>query len=396
MRGKQFDGFLTREQVLEKLFAELKSNDKTEYIPLREAAGRITAEDLYSVNTLPVCRVSGCDGIAVRSADFVFGMPEYKKWKEGADYFRADTGDDFPDEYDAVIMIEEVDLDKKGRITYISEDLEVEAGQNVRPAGHILKEGDILVEKDRAIEEAELALLAAGGITMVPVRKKPKAAFIPTGSELIPAGSRPGRGDNIDTNSLMVEQMLKEMGAEPVIFPIVPDIQKELEQRLDEALSTADIVIINAGTAKGSEDFNFRMLDRRGKLLSHYVAAAPGRPLATAVVNGKPVINLPGPPMAAFFAMDWCVRALISRYLHIAVPKRPSVPAVLMSDLRSAPSMAVMTRIHLVKTCDGYEAWPMNPKKGSLAEALRANGIFIKEIGVETIEKGTIIDVELL
>ena len=201
MRGRQFDGFLTRQQVLEQLFAELVPYGKTEYVPVREAAGRITAEDLHSVNTLPVYRVSGCDGIAVRAADFEDGMPDYQNWTEGKDFFRADTGDDFPDEYDTVIMIEETDFDENGKLVFISEDLDVKEGQNVRPAGSLLKAKDLLVQKNQKIRESDLALLAAGGISMAPVRKKPKTAFIPTGSELIAVGTHPKRGENIDTYS---------------------------------------------------------------------------------------------------------------------------------------------------------------------------------------------------
>ncbi len=396
MRGKQFEGFFTRETVLENLFASIEIPEETELVPIADAVWRVTAKELRSVNALPVVRASTMDGVGVRSADFEGGIPDYKCWTEGVEYVRADTGDDFPDEYDTVIPIEEVDLDENGRIVFISEDVQVKKGDNVRQTGSSIDIGDLLIEENQIIRPVDLVCLAQGGIAMVPVRKKPVIAFIPTGSELVPAGVRPKRGENIDTNSLMIKNLLIKMGASPVLFPIVPDLKKELYERLDEALSMADIVVLNAGTAKGSEDFNWGILEGRGKLLSHYVAAAPGRPLATAVIDGKPVINLPGPPMAAFFAADWCLRAVIAKYLHIPPMKRPTVKAELMEDIKGTPAMATMCRIRLVKAGDGYQAYPVSTRKNKLPEAMRTNGLFVKDIGQERIEKGSVIEVELL
>ena len=134
---------------------------------------------------------------------------------------------------------------------------------------------------------------------MVPVRRKPRVAFIPTGSELVPAGVRPLRGQNVDANSLMVKHMLAAYGAEPLMFPIVKDDPQALEEAFAEALAAADLVVINGGSAVGKEDFNVRMIEERGKVIHHYIAAVPGRPMMLAVANGKPVVDLPGPALAA-------------------------------------------------------------------------------------------------
>jgi len=260
MRGKKIEGLTPRETALSDFFREWECHPEKEYIPLAEAAGRVTAEELYSMNTLPVHRVSGGDGIAVRSADFADGMPDYKAWTEGREFARADTGDDFADEYDAVIMIEEVDLDEKGNIKYISPDLTVKAGDHVMAEGSTARKGDLIIKANMPLRPTDLAALAMGGISMVPVIKKPRVSFIPTGSELVTYDRHPVRGQNVDSNSLLVKTTLEEMGAEPVIFPIVPDSPDDLRTRLKEALSMSDFVIMNAGTAKGSEDFNFGLL----------------------------------------------------------------------------------------------------------------------------------------
>ena len=396
MRGKQVSGFPSRQEVLTKLFEKLSIPDMRELVPLREAIGRVTAEKLYSVNTLPVCRVSGCDGIAVKSALFADGMPDYTAWQPGVEFQRADTGDDFPDVYDAVIMIEEVDLASDGRILAISPDIAVRAGDNVSVAGNTMQPGDLLIEENMPIRPTDLAALAIGGVSMVPVRKKPLVAFIPTGSELVPAGVAPYRGKNVDCNSLLAEATIRELGGEPLVFPIVPDIRSELRARLEEALSAADIVVVNAGTAKGEEDFNFGLLGNRGEMICHYVAAAPGRPLAMAVIDGKPVVNLPGPAMAAFFGMDWCLRAIISAYLHLPAYRKPAVQAVLMEDIHSTPHMAILCKMEVRRHGGRYEAYPVDFKKTRAGAYMGTNGMFVCDVGVSFLPAGTLLEVELL
>ena len=193
--------------------------NETELIPLEESIGRITASELFSVNTLPVHRTSGCDGIAVKSELFKNGIPDYKAWREGVEFARADTGDDFDDQYDAVIMIEEVDLTPDGSVEFISGDINVNPGTNTTARGSSVAAGDFIIGADMPIRPSDLAALALGGCRMVPVRRKPRIAFIPTGTELIPPQMGPKRGQNIDTNSLLIRETLRALGAEPGHLP---------------------------------------------------------------------------------------------------------------------------------------------------------------------------------
>ncbi|MCC8140418.1 MAG: molybdopterin molybdotransferase MoeA [Lachnospiraceae bacterium] len=395
MRGKQFTGFPERTKALEDFFALWEAKDAEELVPLEEAIGRVTARALFSRNTLPVCRASACDGIAVRSEQFRDGMPDYTKWKLREEYVRADTGDDFDDRYDAVIPIEEVDIEN-GKIVYISPDVPVRPGENVRQEGSNVRQGDPLIAENMPIRPTDLASLATGGIMMVPVRKRPKVAFIPTGNELIPHNTVPARGQNVDTNTLLVRESLKELGAEPLIFPITADVPEALEERLDMALQDCDMVILNAGTAKGEDDWNARMLERKGTLVHHYIAAAPGRPMAFAVIDGKPVVNMPGPTMASFFGCEWCISACVARLLHIPARKREKVRARLMEDIHSSPTMAILMRMEVAETEDGYVCQERSFRESSLPVCMASNAMYVSEVGESFVPKGTMLEVELL
>ena len=397
MRGKNFEGFVSREQLLKDLFDQWTPACESEKVPLPQAVGRVSACDIFSLNTLPVYRTSGCDGIAVPSELFQNGMPPYQSWREGVEFARADTGDDFDDKFDAVIMIEEVDFAPDGSISFISDDIPVEAGSNVTTPGSSVEKGQLILGKNLPIRPTDLAALAMGGCYMVPVWKKPRVAFIPTGTELIAPQMRPTRGKNIDTNSLLVAETLRALGAEPIVFPILTDDSELLEQALEDAVACADIVIINGGTAKGEEDFNTAAIQRRGKLLHHYVSAAPGRPMAVGMIQGKPVINLPGPTIAAFFGLEWCLAPIVCRMLHIPAPEHPKVLCTLTEDITSNPSMAILCRMEIKRTADGLTARPISFKDpGGMPASLTSNGMYVSPVGETLCKAGTQIEVALL
>lgn len=396
MRGKNMEGFATREKVLSDLFYVWTPVKTTELVPLEESIGRITSCAMYSENTLPVHRASGCDGIAVKSELFKEGMPDYTIWQEGREFVRADTGDDFEDQYDAVIMIEEVDINEDNRIVFISEDVPVCSGMNISKKGSSIMAGDHIMDADLPIRPSDLAALAMGGCRMVSVTKKPRIAFIPTGSELIPHQMKPSRGQNTDTNSLLIKEALIELGAEAIIFPIIPDDKDLLEQALEDAIKVADIVVINGGTAKGKEDYNTLLIESKGKLLNHYVAAAPGRPLALGVINNKPVINLPGPTIAAFFGQDWCLSAIVCRALNIPLPKKERIVCTLTEDITTTPHMAILCRLEVKKSEKGYLAEPRSFFTGNMSSCLTSNGMYVSPIGESTKSCGEKIEVELL
>jgi len=386
----------TKEEALDLLFSKCTINKQIEMVPLAEAISRIPARNLYSSNTLPVVRASMMDGIAVCSKCFKDGMPDTSHWIKGREYVRADTGDDFDDSYDAIIAIEKVSFDELG-VLRLDEGVSVVEGTKVRKRGSIIKEGDCVMRAGVPIRPSDLAALAIGGITEVPVFKKPVAAFIPTGSELVPAGTIPQRGQNIDSNSIMARHMLLEMGAEPLYHPILKDNPDSIETALEELLPQADIIILNGGSSKGEEDFTMEVLKSKGELLLHGVAAGPGRPISFAVIEGKPVINLPGPAVAAYYGLDWCIRRIVNQYLGVPRIKRQRINAMLAEDMPCPKSISFLCKINLEKNEEGiYIATPVAFKTASMGMCLGTNAQFVSEIGEGDYKKGDIIEVELL
>ena len=355
---------ITKKEALDLIRSAWTPTPVIEEAAVADAMGRILAEDCHAKYDLPVVRAAGMDGICVNFDLFENGMPDTSEWQRGVQYDRADTGDDFPDAFDTVLPIEWIKTEG-GAIRIEPQKMhgpggrpdgapQIERGMNVRPAGSMMKKDALLAKKGMRITAFDIAALATGGYGTVRVIKKPRIAFLPTGSELIPAGSIPQRGQNFDANSLMVSAMLREMGAEVTCFPIEADHKNNLKERLAEALKTNDIVLINGGSSKGEEDFNTRILQEMGEFLFHWIKAAPGRPMSAAVIQGKLVINLAGPTIGAYYGVIWCVKELLSDWYGCEVPWGHEIEAELTEDLM-APPMSIFMRMRVTDEKEASE-----------------------------------------
>lgn len=390
----EIDNLISRMELLKKILYIWQPKEEKEFVSLKEALGRVTAEDLYSKNDLPVCRASRMDGIAVCSKDFGKGIPDTSRWQLGKEFVYADTGDDFPDKYDAVIAIEDVKIGEIG--IDISPEVVVAKNGMLRGKGETLSKGELLMPSYTRLKPLGLALLAMGGITQVPVLKKPKVAFIPTGDELVSPGISLKRGENVDANSTMVEAELLSLGAEPIIYPIVKDKKQDLKGILSDAVDKSDFVIVNAGSSMGSEDYSVAIISELGEIIQHGIASAPGYPIAFAIVMGKPVINLPGPTIAAFCGMDWAAREMINHALNQKVFCREIIKAEITKSIRKRFDFEMYLRLLLTRDGEKYYANPIPKNASNYTNMVQANGLHIAPIGLNGYEEGDEIQVELL
>lgn len=385
----------TKNEILETLFKKWSPQAQTEYISTDMAYHRVLAKDYHARYAIPVVRASAMDGVAVQSQRFEQGIPDTSDWKLGRDYCRADTGDDFDDRFDAVIPIEDVSISEDGCLKIVPE-IQMKPGLNIRPSGSTIQQGVLVGKKNSLLRPLDLARLAMGGVSEIEVYQKPKVAFIPTGSELVALGTTVERGKNIDSNSILAKNMLIEMGADPILFPIIGDFKDKLELALEQALTQADIVILSGGSSKGEEDFNARLLEERGAALYHWVATAPGKPMCVAIIDNKPVINIPGPPVAMLNGLKWCIQPLVYRLLQIPVPKRPTICATLTEEIVTSPNMEIFCMMEVEHTSEGYYTKQKPWKGGSAVNSLSADAFYISELGCGIKNPGEQIEISLL
>lgn len=389
---------IPKAEALGRILAAWTPQPETEDIDIWQAAGRVLARDLRAQYDLPVVRASAMDGVAVRYDDVAEGLPDTGAWQLGRDYVRADTGDDFSDDFDTVVAIEQVQVQPGGGLQF-AEGLTFRRGMNVNPKGSQLRQGDLVGKAGTVLTALDLAAIGMGGYGTVPVYRRPRVAFVPTGSELVAVGSPLARGQNFDTNSLMAAQLLRDMGAEPVLRTITRDDPDQVQAALTDLLDQADLVILNAGTSKGEEDYCGRLLAQQGALFEG-VAAVPGRPMRAAMVAGKPVLNLSGPALAAFYSLEWLVGPLVCHYYGIPVPQRPTVQAVLTAPLQCPPPMSLLTMVQVTPDGQGgYTAAPLTmrgPGAVGSGTLLTANGMYMTTPGEASHQPGETITVQLL
>lgn len=391
----EFEKSVTREEGLDVLISSWSPNVTYETIPLDEALGRVTATEVTACLTLPITRASRIDGVAVRSADFADGMPDTRRWQRGLDWAQADTGDDFPDSFDAVVAIENVEKGADGSIVFVQE-ARVEHGTNVSPSGSIVRSGDFIAPRYARLTPELVAACAVAGLHDIEVLKKPVVAFIPTGSELVAWGSYPDRGQNIEANSLLVRGMVCDWGADFIGYPIVRDVRDDLASALDRALAAADIVIINGGSSRGEEDYNSELLRSRSEFFLHGVRAVPGRPIGMAVIKGKPVINMPGPVAAAFLCTDWMIRGLVAYYLGVPAPKRRTIEGRLTEDLTKPCQFERFVRVTISHDDSGEVRFTPLPHASTPFMLMESDAMVVLPIGVGCVRAGDVVQAQLL
>lgn len=344
-----------------------------EKIPTQEALGRVTAEAVYALLPSPHYVGAAMDGIAVRVED-TWGASEGvpRRLALGKEAWVVDTGDPLPEGFNAVIMLEDV--------TFIDEDtVEIYAPaipwQHVRLPGEDILAGEMLAPANHLLTAFDLAAFLSAGVTVVKVHRKPRVAILPTGSELVSPTSTPQPGQILETNSVMLASLIQQWGGEPQVLPITPDDYDLLKERLKLALSQADIVLINAGSSAGREDYTARLVAELGRIFTHGVATKPGKPVILGLVEGKPVLGVPGYPVSAALCAELFLRPLVYIKQGLKPPEHPKARAILGRKIPSSLGREEFVRVRLAQVGERLVATPLGRGAGNIASLARADGI---------------------
>jgi putative molybdopterin biosynthesis protein len=365
-----------------------------ETIDLAGALGRVTAEPVRARLSSPHYHAAAMDGAAVRAEDTA-GASETTpvRLRLGRQATWVDTGDPLPTGTNAVVMIEHVETIGDDEISLMAP---VAPWQHVRAMGEDMVATELVLPTGRTLTPVDLGAIAACGHTAVTVRRRPRVAVLPTGSELVEPGTTVKPGDVIDFNSLTLAGQLREWGAEPVRWPITADDQGQLRERVKDALRRHDVVVVNAGSSAGSEDFTARVVEELGTLLVHGVAIRPGHPLILGVAEGTPVLGLPGYPVSTVLTAELFLRPLVARLLGVAPPARPRARAVLTRKVVSPMGEDEYLRVTLGRVGDRLVATPLSRGAGVIMSLVRADGLVTIPRLSEGAHAGTEVEVELL
>lgn len=366
---------------------------ETQMVKTEESLGRITASAVYARYCSPLYNAAAMDGIAVISAHTATASEVTPLvLKQGVDYQNVDTGDPVRMPYDAVIMAEDL-LDAEEDSVKITAS--VPAWQHIRPVGEDIVAGEMLLAGNHKIRPIDIGVLLSGGIVEIEAIKKPKAGIIPTGTEIIEADQVPREGDIIESNSRMFAAMTESSGGIPRRYPPIPDDYEKIKHAVQKAVKENDIVIVNAGSSAGTEDYTVHILKELGEVLVHGVAIKPGKPVILSIVEGKPVIGLPGYPVSAYIDFENFVRPVMDLYSGEMNSSRNVMKAVLSKRLVSSLKHKEYVRVKVGKVDDRFVASPLARGAGAAMSLVRADGFCIIEKNSEGYEAGETVSVEL-
>lgn len=398
---KVFRESLTLENALLLLTQSLRQRSvphtESELLPVKKAHGRVTAGAVFARCSSPAYHSSAMDGYAVRFRD-TFGASETKPLvlKLGSDALAVDTGDPLPPGCDAVIMIEDVNVIGDAVEIYAS----VPPYQHVRVIGEDIVATELIIPENHAIRPVDAGAMLASGQLDIRVRRKPRVAVIPTGTELIDAETvrerAPEAPEIIEYNATFLGFMAAEWGAEPMSMPIIADDSASIREALLRAVEMSDIVIINAGSGKGSEDYTAAVIDELGELVFHSVAIKPGKPVIFGFVQGKPVFGIPGYPVSAYLTMRLFVRPVIAHLLGVAVEEEETVSAILSRQISSPMGIDEFIRVKVGAVEEKLIATPVGRGAGLLMSVVRADGFLKVSADSEGLQAGSPVKVQLL
>ena len=343
---------------------DLDAMAKAEELPVTAAAGRVTAGPVMARRSSPAAHQAAMDGFAVAAAGTFGATPDRpRQLTVGREVFPINTGHVMPPGTDAVIMVEQVPDPEADPIT-------VEAPtfpwQHVRRVGEDLVKGEMVLPEGVEITPWAQGALLAAGVTRVRVRRRPRVVIIPTGTELVPVTELDQdlpEGRLPEFNSTILSGLVAEAGGVAVVAHIVRDDPGGLAAALKEAVAAADMVLINAGSSAGTEDYTSQAIGALGEVLVHGVAMMPGKPTVLGVVNGKPVIGNPGYPVSAVLSFEQFAAPLIAGLAGKRLAPRPTLAVYPAQNLPSKPGLTEFIRVTLgrVGTRSSPRRYPGGP-----------------------------------
>lgn len=359
-------------------------------VPLHQANNRVTAEAVWAKISAPHYHASAMDGYAVRAQDTVGATetspvrltlieagvvePQVARPTQAVN-----TGNPLPAWANAVVMIEHTQAVPGG--------IEIRAAlppwHHVRPMGEDMVATELVLPANQRLRPVDLGALAGSGHSRVAVYNQPRVAIIPTGSELISVDNvgdkSPEAGDIIEYNSLVLAGQVDNWGGLATRWPIVPDEMAAIQAAVVEAVQNHDLVLLNAGSSAGSEDYTAHVVASLGRLLVHGVAVRPGHPVILGLIETGdrtvPIVGVPGYPVSAALTGEIFVEPVLARWQGQQAYAPPTLVAKLTRKVMSHTGDDDFVRVAVGQVGEQCMATPISRGAGVITSLVRADGI---------------------
>lgn len=366
---------------------------QTEMVSVQNAFGRITARAVYAAICAPHYAASAMDGIAVHAKD-TFGATETTPVRlTPQQYMVVDTGDPVPEDCDAVIMVEDIVRGEDESVTIYAA---AAPWQHIRQIGEDICAGEMILASYMEVTPAAIGAMIAGGVLEIEVIKKPVIGIIPTGDEIVAPCADPRPGDILEFNSSIFSAMVQEWGAEAKTYPIVPDRFDAIREMVAGAADECDIVLLNAGSSAGREDYSVSVIRELGDVVYHGIAIKPGKPAILGLRGAVPILGVPGYPVSGIIVIEELLKPLVAEWFHSNMAPAQLATATLTRPVVSGLKYQEFVRVRMGEVGGKLTASPLSRGAGVVSSFMKADGILEVPQGTEGYEAGEEVQVRLL
>lgn len=366
---------------------------QTEMVSVQNAFGRITARAVYAAICAPHYAASAMDGIAVHAKD-TFGATETTPVRlTPQQYMVVDTGDPVPEDCDAVIMVEDIVRGEDEAVTIYAA---ATPWQHIRQIGEDICAGEMILASYMEVTPAAIGAMIAGGVLEIEVIKKPVIGIIPTGDEIVAPCTNPKPGDILEFNSSIFSAMVQEWGAEAKTYPIVPDRFDAIREMVARAADECDIVLLNAGSSAGREDYSVSVIRELGDVVYHGIAIKPGKPAILGLRGAVPILGVPGYPVSGIIVIEELLKPLVAEWFHSNTAPVQLATATLTRPVVSGLKYQEFVRVRMGEVGGKLTASPLSRGAGVVSSFMKADGILEVPQGTEGYEAGEEVQVRLL
>lgn len=399
---KPFGALVPFEEAKRVVEANIKPITRVEAINIDNALGRVLTEDMVATLSIPPFDRAAMDGYAVKAKDtFNSGQlsprvlnlvgelhaGETPKQKvNSGQCIQIATGAVMPGGADAVVMVEDTEAEN-GRVKVFKSAY---PGANVGKKGEDIKKGVSVLKQGFVLDAGKIGVLASQGVSQIRVYEKPKVAVLPTGEEVIEVGQTLKQGQVYDINSHTIASVVKANGGIPIRFGTVGDDAEELKSTIAEALRS-DLVVISGGSSVGERDLLVDVLQGWGEVLFHGIQVKPGKPTIFAMVQGKPLLGMPGYPTSCLINTYLFLLPAIRKMAHLP----PRVGETVEAKLSRRVPGSVGRKQFLTVKIGGGEAVPVFKESGAITSIAEADGYIEIAENIDLLEKGEPVTVTL-
>jgi molybdopterin molybdotransferase len=377
--------------------------ERTEVLPLQLANGRVLAQDVFSTADVPPFSRAAMDGYAVRAEDtsgasratprllrrvetIYTGQVPQKRVGSG-ECAETATGAPMPEGADAVVMVEETDVDERGMVSVFAV---ASPRQNIGRQGADIQKGQHVLQPGTLLNASRLGSIAALGLTEIAVFARPSVAILSTGNEIVDPGRPLAPGQVYDINRVTVSAVVADHGGLPIPYRTAADTIDDLQRAVDECIEQ-DVMVFSGGSSVGERDLILDVVSARGEMLFHGIAVKPGKPTAFGRIEGKLFFGMPGYPTSCLSNSYMLLAPALRRLARLPPQIVRSFTLPLSARVVSAPGRH---QFYSVRIENGL-AVPAFKASGDITSMSQADGYIEIPADVELVDAGTLVDVKL-